>query len=70
MLIKIDILTSEDIDLIIFIRTSYISSYYTTFKLSVLSLLRRFIKQKVILKKLISILVYSHIIVSIKYLDL
>ena len=44
MLIKINILISEDINLVISIRTSYINSYRTTFELLVVSLSRRFIK--------------------------
>ena len=70
MLIKIDILTSEDIDLAISIRTNYINSYRITFKLIIVSLSRPFIKQKVVINKLISIPARAYIVISIEYIDL
>ena len=44
MLIEINILISEDINLIIFIRISYINNYNIIFKFIIISLIRSFIK--------------------------
>ena len=69
MLININIITSKNINLIIFKKINYINSYYIIFKL-LISLLRPFIKRDVVLKNLILILIYSYIIIRIKYIKL
>lgn len=66
MLIRIDILASEEIDLVISIRTNHISNYDITFQLTVAPLLRPFIKYNVIIRKLTSVPAHSYIIVLIK----
>ena len=66
ILIKIDILTLKNIDLIIFIYIDYINSYYTIFQLIIISLLRSFIKYNIIIEKLILISTYFYIIILIK----
>ena len=69
ILVDINIITSENINLIIFERTDYIDSCYITFELSISSS-RSFIRRDILLKKLISVLAYSYMIISIKYIDL
>ena len=58
----------EDIDLIIFIRIGYIDSCKITFILLIISLIKPLIKQLIIFKKLIIILIYFYMIVLTKYI--
>ena len=67
MFIEINIFIFEDIDLIIFIRISYINSYKIIFALLIV-FSRSLIKQLVILKKLIIVSIYFYIIALIKHI--
>lgn len=70
MLIDINILTSENIDLIIFTRSNYIESYDTLFSLIVTLLTRLLIKQDVLLNKFITISTYAQLNISVEYISL
>ena len=67
MLIEMNILIFENIDFIISTRTDYINSYNIIFKLIIVSSIRLFIKQRMILEKAISILAHSHMTVLVSY---
>ena len=66
MLVGMDILATEDIDLIISTRSGYIGSCRTTFDLTIAAPPRSFIKQNVMLEKSISIPARSHMAVPIE----
>ena len=70
MLIDINILTFEDIDLIISTRIDHINNYDIIFSLSVTSLSRSLIKQNVILEKSMTILAHAQLAISIKHINL
>ena len=70
MLIKMNVLASEDIDLIISTRIDHIESCNITFQLFVTPLARSFIKQEVILERLIFISARSHLTVIVEYMNL
>ena len=70
MLIRIDILNSKDIDLVISTRTGHVSSYRTTFQLTVAPPPRPFIKHNVIIGKSVSVPAHSYIAVPIEHIKL
>ena len=70
MLISIDIIIPKDVDLVILEKIGYISSYRTTFNLTITPLIRPFLKRNIILGAPISIPVYSNIVILIEYIDL
>ena len=65
ILIRIDILILENINLVISIYLEYINSYYIKFKLIITPLLRLLIKQNILFKKSILILVKLYIVILI-----
>ena len=70
MLIDINVLAIEDIDLIIIMRKRHIDNCQITFELTITSFLRSFIKQNVMFKKSILILIRFHMIMLIKHVKL
>ena len=70
MLVDINVFVIENVDLIIIIRKKHIDNCRITFKFTITFSLRTFIKQNVIFEKLISILIYFHMIVFIEYINL
>ena len=66
MLIEMNILVSEDIDLIISTRIDYVDSYSTTFELTITSPARLFIKQEILFELLISISARFYLVISVE----
>ena len=66
ILIGIDILSTEDIDLVISTRSSYIGTCHTKFKLNVTPP-RPFIKRDIVLKRHVTVLAKAHLAILIEY---
>ena len=70
MLIDINIFIIENVNLIIIIYKKHINNYRITFELIITFLLKTFIKQSVIFKKVILILIRFYIIMFIEHVKL
>ena len=68
--ININILTCENINLIIFIRIDYIDNYFISFNFNIILFTRFFIKQEIIFQNFIFIFIYLYIIILIEYIIL
>ena len=70
MLIGMDVLASEDVNLVLSTRAGYIGSCHTKFELIIAPPPRPFVRQDVVLEKSVSIPARSHMVIPIEHGDL